>query len=121
VAAHSETGASSPGLEFTGWDWVGRVSLDYSPPSLNARNRLTDAQLSMFRFANGCDQRGSRLKVAINVAPNKLFHYRGRGFTISGNVIGSHDGIPREIAGTASFSGHGCSSGPWWFEVWPPQ
>ncbi|MFZ0043940.1 MAG: hypothetical protein WAK93_21705, partial [Solirubrobacteraceae bacterium] len=98
---------------FVGHDWPGKVSLIYGQ---------SDGKFGFFAFtfANLCSRKGSETpdSVQIRVGANKLFHYRGHGFTISGNVIGRLSD-PREIAGLASVSARGCQSGPWWFGVKP--
>jgi len=98
--------------EFTGSDWVGKVTAFYGESDVFA--------ISEIKFANLCNRRGSELTASITVNRHtKRFHYRGRGFTVSGSVIGKLTD-PSEIVGLASVSRDGCQSGPWWFGVGAP-
>jgi hypothetical protein len=117
LASKTETGASGPVEGMNGWDWVGRVSLGFSPADYGPGSNVA-AQLIPFSFANECDKRGSLLNAAITIGRDKRFRYHGHGFMIWGNVIGSLTN-PREVAGFASVRTHGCASGPWWFDAYP--
>jgi hypothetical protein len=121
-ASKTETGASGPAETMSGWDWVGHVTVAYAFTSERGQREDGPPQIASLRFANECDKHGSLLTRAITVGRSKRFHFRGgsRGldFTVTGNVIGSL-GNPREVAGFASVRGHGCASGPWWFDAYP--
>jgi hypothetical protein len=103
--------------EYVGSDWVGRVSVFFA--EIDNPRQPANFTLSEFRFANLCSRRGSRLNATIRIGKDKRFDYHGHGFTVVGHVIGGISN-PREIAGLASVSAHGCHSGPWWFGVKPP-
>jgi hypothetical protein len=112
-ASRIETlGGSTQAQLYVGFDWLGKVSLFYGEAGKH------DFGFFDLTFANLCSRRGSELnsKATVIVGKNKLFHYRGYGFNISGNVIG-RTSSPREIAGTATFSTSKCQGGTWWFEV----
>jgi hypothetical protein len=117
-ASRTESGAASPVEAVNGWDWVGRVSLGYQFPSRDDRGHPTRAMIVQLTFANECSKRGSLVNASITVDRRQRFHYRGRGFTVTGNVIG-RPGNPREVAGFASVDRGGCASGPWWFDAYP--
>jgi hypothetical protein len=102
--------------EYVGSDWVGRVSVFFG--EIDTPHQPAKFTLSDFRLANLCSRRGSTLNATIRIGKDKRFNYHGHGFTVVGHLIGRISN-PREIAGLASVSGHGCHSGPWWFGVKP--
>jgi hypothetical protein len=102
--------------EYTGSDWLGKVTLFWG--EIDSPNGKAQFSISGLRFANLCSRRGNELKASIPVGRSKLFHFHGRGFSVQGNVIGSLSS-PREIAGTASFATKGCQGGTWWFSAKP--
>lgn len=118
-AVRVEVKGSAP-EQFAGSDWVGKVTLLLS---FDAGRRESGLALVAFSFANLCDRRGSALPDSVSVpinAKTRRFHYRGRGFVLSGDAIGSRNDIT-EITGLASVSTRGCHSGPWWFGVYPAR
>jgi hypothetical protein len=115
LASRMETSPSHIN-EYTGSNWVGKVSLFFG--EIDSPSGQQAFSLSELKFANLCSRRGSEVKTSIRVGKNKLFDFHGHGFSVVGNVIGSLSD-PREIAGTASVATHGCQSGPWWFSVKP--
>jgi len=115
LASRIETSPSHAEI-YSGSDWVGKVSLLFT--EIDSTSGKASFSLSLFRFANLCSRRGSELSATIRLGRDKRFHYRGHGFTVAGNLIGSI-ASPREIAGTASVARGGCRSGPWWFSVLP--
>jgi hypothetical protein len=115
-ASRIETGGAGPAQDYAGFDWLGRVTLSYGEAGQHGFGFFA------FTFANLCSRRGTQLNssVTVTVGKNKLFHYRGHGFSLNGNVIGPISS-PREIAGTATFAGKGCRGGTWWFAVTPKK
>jgi hypothetical protein len=113
-ASRIETGGAGPSLNYAGFDWLGKVTLSYGEAGQHGFGFFG------FTFANLCSRRGTQLNssVTVTVGKNKLFHYRGHGFSLKGNVIGPIS-FPREIAGTATYSKPGCQGGTWWFAVTP--
>jgi hypothetical protein len=102
-------------FEYVGHDWLGKVRVEFQDTSEDRGDVFSLYGLS---FANLCSRRGSALNQTIPIHADKLFSYRRHGVTVTGNVIGKRS-APREIAGLATFSRPGCTSGPWWFEVKP--
>lgn len=103
-------------VEYVGHDWPGQVSLGYESYSELAHFRPGPPVINGVRFATTCaGATNFRGKITVH---DGRFAYEGGGVTISGHLIGSVT-APREIAGVVSVTASGCSSGPWWFGVYP--